>query len=146
MIRARLLPLTALLASTTALATGERVQLVPSSNPFKATLCVSLDCDAGNPEATVSTRPVRDGLEVTVTTASGQRRLTEVVATKPDGTVTSTELVRATADVLKAIEQGPVKADQAEAKAGPSSKSPKAKGAVAHKPGKKAKAKLWAHL
>jgi hypothetical protein len=108
----RLFAAAALLASTTALATGERVTLVPASNPLKETICVSMNCEPGNTEATVTSRPVRDGLEITVTMASGQRRLTHLVPTKSDGSVSSTDLVRATSLVLRAIEEGPVKGDQ----------------------------------
>ena len=120
-----------LLASTLAFATGERVALVPASNPLRETICVSMNCESGNAEATVASRPVRDGLEITVTTASGQRRLTHVVRTQADGKVSSTDLVRATSMVLRAIEEGPVKGDQPAAapavKVAKSVKKPKAK-------------------
>jgi len=117
-----------LLASTTALATGERVSLLPASNPMKETVCVSMNCEASSPEATVAARPVKNGVEFTVTMASGQRRLTHIVPTKADGSISSTDLVRATSLVLKAIEEGPVKGDQPVV-------------ATASRPAKKAKAK-----
>lgn len=128
----RLSAVATLLASTVALATGERVSLTPASNPLKATLCVSMDCGVDQPDATVSSRPSRGGLEITVTMSSGQRRLTYLLPANTDGTVSSTDLVRATSLVVRAIEEGPVKKSRAEA-------------ARAQKPAKKARVKLLAH-
>lgn len=121
-----------LLASTVALATGERVSLTPASNPLKETLCVSMACGADEPDATVTSRPSRGGLEITVTMSSGQRRLTHLLPANADGTVSSTDLVRATSLVVRAIEEGPVKTSAAEA-------------ARAKKPAKKVRGKLLAH-
>ena len=113
----RLSAVTVLLASTTVFATGERVSLMPANSPLKETVCVSMNCC----------------LEITVTMASGQRRLTQVVPTNADGTISSTDLVRATSQVLKAIEEGPVKAE-----------APTTAVAKAQKP-KKPRGKLLAH-
>jgi hypothetical protein len=129
----RLSAVTVLLASTTVFATGERVSLMPANSPLKETVCVSMNCEAGTADATVTTRACRDGLEITVTMASGQRRLTQVVPTNADGTISSTDLVRATSQVLKAIEEGPVKAE-----------APTTAVAKAQKP-KKPRGKLLAH-
>lgn len=131
----RLLGTAALLLSTTALATGERILLEPSENPLRDALCLSMSCEkAGRPDAVVSTRSVRGGLEVTVTAASGQRRLTHLVKAKSDGSLSSTDLVRATSLVVRAIEEGPVEGDRA---------PPPAKKLAGHK--KKGKTRLLAH-
>lgn len=128
----RLSTLATLLASTAALATGERVSLTPASNPLKATLCVSMECGVDTPDATVSSRPSRGGLEITVTMSSGQRRLTYLLPANADGTVSSTDLVRATSLVVRAIEEGPMKKSRPEP-------------ARAQKPAKNARPKLLAH-
>jgi hypothetical protein len=94
-------------ASTEALATGERVALVPADSALRPSVCVSMACDASRPEATVRTRAVKGGLELTVTMASGQKRLTHLLVTRPDGTASSTDLVHAAALALRAIEVGP---------------------------------------
>jgi hypothetical protein len=93
--------------STEALATGERVALVPSDSALRPSVCVSMACDASRPEATVRTRGVKGGLEVTVTMASGEKRLTHLLTTRSDGTPSSIELVHAATLALHAIEVGP---------------------------------------
>jgi hypothetical protein len=134
----RLLVVAAMLGSTTVLATGERIALVPTTSPFKETLCVSMNCGgSGRPEATVASRPVRNGLEITVTMASGQKRLSRILPLKADGTVSSTELVRATSLVLRAIEEGPVAAERSE----PRRKVSK----MIIRSGKKARVRMLAH-
>jgi hypothetical protein len=100
----RLLATLVLVASSSALATGERVAFVPEDSPLKGPVCLSMLCDGGPPEATVRTRSVRGGLEVSVTLPSGQRRLTTLAPTRPDGTLGSTDLVRVATLVLRAIE------------------------------------------
>jgi hypothetical protein len=108
----RFLLLTVLFAAPSALATGERVVLTPADNPLAQTLCLSLDCvKGGSREAVVAMRPVKGGVEFTVTMANGQRRLTHTVRLNENGAVSSTDLVRTTALVLQAIERGPVKGD-----------------------------------
>ncbi|MEW5741025.1 MAG: hypothetical protein AB1938_19040 [Myxococcota bacterium] len=108
----RFLLLTVLLAAPAALATGERVVLTPSTNPLAETLCFSLNCVKGGArEAVVAMRPVKGGVEFTVTMANGQRRLTHVTKLNENGKVSSTDLVRTTSLVLQAIEKGPVKGD-----------------------------------
>lgn len=108
----RLLLLTVLLAAPAAFATGERVVLTPSSNPLAETLCFSLNCvKGGSRAAVVAMRPVKGGVEFTVTMANGQRRLTHLSRLNGNGKVSSTDLVRATSLVLQAIEKGPVQGD-----------------------------------
>lgn len=108
----RLVLVAALLTAPAALATGERVVLTPSSNPLSETLCFSMNCvKGGGREATVAMRPVKGGVEFTVTMANGQRRLTHLTKLNDSGKVSSTDLVHATTLVLQAIEKGPVKGD-----------------------------------
>jgi len=107
----RLLPVLAVVVASSALATGERVAFVPADSALGETVCFSMVCDASRPEATVRTREVKTGLEVTVTMASGQKRLTHLLPRQADGHVSSIDLVHATTLVLHAIEVGPVAGD-----------------------------------
>jgi len=107
----RRLALLAALVSSSAFATGERVAFVPADSALKEPVCFSMECDAQRPEATVRTRPVKAGLEVTVTMAGGQKRLMHVVPRRADGSVSSIDLVHATTLVLHAIEVGPTAGD-----------------------------------
>jgi ribonuclease PH len=108
----RCLLVAALLAAPAAFATGERVVLTPANNPLAETICFSMNCVKGGArEAVVAMRAVQGGVEFTVTMANGQRRLTHVTKLNDRGKVSSTDLVRATALVLQAIEKGPVKGD-----------------------------------
>jgi hypothetical protein len=102
----RLALLAVLLTASAAFATGERIVLVPADSQLKDTLCLSMSCVEGRGEAVVAAKPVKGGVEVSVTMANGQRRLTHVVSTS-DGAMSSTDLVHATTLVLKAIEVGP---------------------------------------
>lgn len=129
----RLLALPVMLAAPAAFATGERVLLVPASNPLQETLCFSMNCVKGGAkkDVTVAMRPVRGGVEFTVTTAKGQRRLTHLSPLNENGKVSSTDLVRATSLVVQAIEKGPVQGD------GPQP--------VAKRPSKRLKLRMLAH-
>jgi hypothetical protein len=105
----RLLLLAAVLAAPAALATGERILLTGSAEAFKETLCISMNCVAGGArDFTVAVRPGKGSVEVTVTSASGQHRLSHVAPLNDEGRVSSTDLVRATSLVVQAIEKGPV--------------------------------------
>lgn len=105
----RLLLLAAVLAAPAALATGERILLTGHSEAFKETLCISMTCVTGGArDFTVAVRPARGGMEVSVTSASGQHRLSHVAPLNAEGRVSSTDLVRATSLVVQAIERGPV--------------------------------------
>jgi hypothetical protein len=98
----------ALLAASSAFATGEKV-VVPPQSPLHETLCFSMSCQAsaGGHDAQVTTRAVKGGLEVTVLGAQGQVKLVTVAATDAEGHLSSTDLVRTTSQVLKAIEGQP---------------------------------------
>ncbi len=99
------------LAASTAFATGERITVTGAAAPLKDTLCFSMSCvGAGPRDFVVAGRAVKDGIEITVTSHTGQRRLTHVAATNAQGRVSSTDLVRATSLVLQSIEQGPIAA------------------------------------
>lgn len=100
---ARILTLTLALCAGSALATGERVSVTPGS-PLAETVCFSMECTQSRPEAVVTTKVVKTGLEITVTGLNGERKASFVAPMRADGTLSSTELVRATAMVLKAIE------------------------------------------
>ena len=68
-----------LFASTAAFATGERITVTGAAAPLKETLCISMNCVAsGGREFNVTGRSVKGGVELTVTNASGQTRLTLV--------------------------------------------------------------------
>lgn len=103
----RLAALLMLCAAPAAFAVGERVSLTGAAAPLAETLCISMTCVSGGAKDFVVTgRQVGEGLELTVTSSAGQRRLTHVVP-MGEGRPSSTELVRATALVVKAIEGGP---------------------------------------
>lgn len=106
----RLLLLAAVLVAPAALATGERILLTGGhAEAFKETLCISMNCVAGGArDFTVAVRPGKASVEVTVTSASGQHRLSHVAPLNDEGRVSSTDLVRATSLVVQAIEKGPV--------------------------------------
>jgi hypothetical protein len=99
----RLIIALALLSSPAALATGEKIVLVPATNnQLHETLCLSMEC-VGKGAITVATRVVKGGVEVTVT-AEGQLKLVQQSPADADGQLSSTDLVRLTSAVLKAIE------------------------------------------
>lgn len=101
--------LVVLFAAPAALATGERIVLAGEGEAFRETLCISMTCvSGGGRDFTVTARPARGGLDVTVTSASGQQRLAHHVPFNAEGRVSSTDLVRATSLILQAIERGPV--------------------------------------
>lgn len=105
----RLAVVAALALAPAAFATGERITLTGQGEQLRDTLCLSMSCvTAGPRDFTVSARPVNGALEVTVTSSSGQHRLTHRAPLNEDGLVSTTDLVRATSLVLSAIERGPV--------------------------------------
>jgi hypothetical protein len=113
----------ALLAAP-ALATGERIVVTAAAEPFRETLCVSMTCvSAGQRDAVVSARRVKEGLELTVKTASGQTKLVHVAPIGDEGSISSIDLVRASSLAVKAIEaQKPLTAPAPIAKAKPAAK------------------------
>ncbi len=110
----RTLLLVAVSVASTALATGERIQISGAAGPLQETLCISMNCvQGGGRDFVVTGRSVKGGVEVTVTTSTGQTRLSHVAPLNGSGQIGSTDLVHATALVLQAIEKGPVAAAEA---------------------------------
>jgi hypothetical protein len=94
----------AVLLSLPAWATGERVVITQGAEALRETVCVSMTCvPSGSRDAVVSARPVKRGMEFTVRTAGGAVRLVHV-APLHDGVLSSVDVVRVTALVLRAIE------------------------------------------
>lgn len=110
-----------LLLASAALATGERIVVTGDAAPLADTLCLQMTCvEHGGRDFVVTGHAVPGGVEVSVTTASGQRRLTERVPLNTLGHIGSTDLVHLTSLVFKAIEDGPVASEQPKKKAAPS--------------------------
>jgi hypothetical protein len=127
MIRSILLA-SALLASTAAFATGERISITGAAAPLKETLCISMNCVSGGArDFTVTGKAVKGGVELTVTSVSGQARLTHFAPLNEWNQIGSTDLVRATSLVVQSIERGPI-APPAARKAAVASKARKLKG------------------
>lgn len=105
----RSLILGTLIASSAAFATGERISITGAAAPLKETLCISMNCvNGGAREFTVTGKPVKGGIELTVTSLGGQARLTYVARLNEWNQISSTDLVHATSLVVQAIEKGPV--------------------------------------
>jgi hypothetical protein len=99
----------ALLCSSAALATGERITLTGGATQLQEALCISMTCVSdGAKEFVVSGRPVSGGIELTVTSSAGQRRLTHVAKVSESNRISSIDLVRAASLVVRSIESGPV--------------------------------------
>jgi len=101
--------LLAVLAAVTlaapAWATGERVVVSAAAEPFRETICVSMTCvTSGARDAVVTARTVKEGVEVTVKSASGQVKLVHVTPVTEDGELSSIDVVTASTQVVKAIE------------------------------------------
>lgn len=89
-----------------AFATGERVVITSAAERLRQSVCVSMTCVAtGAKDAVVSARPVKLGLEFTVRSASGAVKLVHVAPVRDDGELSSVDLMRASALVVRAIEQ-----------------------------------------
>ncbi|HEY1088869.1 MAG TPA: hypothetical protein VGE37_14290 [Archangium sp.] len=96
-------------ASTAAFATGERVSVTGAASALKETLCISMTCVGSGPkEFVVSGRAVKGGVELTVTSANGQTRLTHLAKVNESNQIGSTDLVAATTLVIRSIEKGPI--------------------------------------
>jgi hypothetical protein len=107
----RSLALVSVLASTAAFATGERISISAAAAPLKETLCFSMNCvNGGARDFVVSGKPVKGGIEITVTAVGGQTRLTQVVALNEWNQISSTDLVHLTSLVVQSIEKGPIAA------------------------------------
>ncbi|MBL8939847.1 MAG: hypothetical protein JNM69_35155 [Archangium sp.] len=86
-------------------ATGERVLLSRDAEPFRETICVSMTCVTNGPrDAVVTARSLREGLELTVKSSSGQVKLVHLTPFTTDGDLSSIDLVRASSLAVKAIE------------------------------------------
>lgn len=86
-------------------ATGERVIVTAAAEPFRETICVSMTCvTSGAREAIVTARSVKEGVEVTVKSASGQVKLVHITPRTADGDLSSIDVVTASSLVVKAIE------------------------------------------
>lgn len=104
---------TALLASvllaSSAFATGERIQVNGAAAALKETLCISMSCVSGTGrDFIIDGKAERNGVRVTVTTSTGQARLSHFAPLNGNGQISSTDLVHATALVVQAIEKGPI--------------------------------------
>ncbi len=116
--------LIAALLAAPALATGERIVLTPVNNPLTETLCVSMTCVTdGVHDVTIAAKEVKGALQFTVTSASGQVKLVTTAGHTESGTVSSTDLVRATALIVKSIEGPSAVAAEAPAKVKPAAKT-----------------------
>ncbi len=127
------------LFSLPALATGERVLLTPVNSPLAETICVSMSCvTEGARDVTVAAKEVKGAMQFTVTSASGQVKLVTTAGLTENGTVSSTDLMRATSLIVKSIEGPAAVADAAAAKpaAGPSKPATKSAKAAKRPSGK----------
>lgn len=105
----RSLLLATVIASSAAFATGERISITGAAAPLKETLCISMNCVAGGARDFIVTgKSVKGGIELTVTSISGQPRLTYVARLNEWNQISSTDLVHATSLVVQSIERGPV--------------------------------------
>ncbi|MDP1829555.1 MAG: hypothetical protein Q8L48_40180 [Archangium sp.] len=106
----RTLLIASLFASTAAFATGERISITGAAAPLKETLCISMNCVSGGgaKDFSITGRAVKGGVEFTVTSVSGQPRLTHVARLNEYNQISSTDLVHATSLVVQAIERGPI--------------------------------------
>lgn len=101
----------AVFASSAAFATGERVVVTGAAAALKDTLCISMTCVTSGPrEFVVTGRAVKGGVEVTVTSAAGQARLTHLAKVNAANQIGSTDLVAASTLVIRSIEKGPIAA------------------------------------
>jgi hypothetical protein len=124
---------------STAWASGERVLLLPTDSPLRESLCISMNCVSAAPyAATVTTRKSGNAVRVTVASDSGQVRLTHRVPLDSSGEMAATDVLRAVALSLVAIEN-----DRPTASAAPDEDRPRA--ASAAKKAKKA-AKTAKHM
>lgn len=104
----RLTCLVALLA-VPAFATGETIVVTGAAAQLKDTLCISMTCvSSGAKDFTVTGKQEGKTVELTVTSSSGQRRLTHAVPLNESNRMSSTDLVTATSLVQRSIEIGAI--------------------------------------
>lgn len=91
-----------------AYATGERVVLDPAAAPLAQTICVSMNCVTkdGVYDVSIAAKEVKGALQFTVLSPSGQVKLVTQAALGESGQPSSTQLVRATSLIVRAIEGG----------------------------------------
>ena len=105
----RSLLLASFFVSSAAFATGERISITGAAVPLKETLCISMNCVSGGAKDFVVTgKAARGGVEFTVTSVSGQLRLTTFAPLNEWNQISSTDLVHATSLVVQSIERGPI--------------------------------------
>lgn len=91
-----------------AFATGETI-VISGAEQLKDTLCLSMNCVASGPRDFVIAGKTHDTtVEITVTSTTGQRRLTHSVALNQDGQMSSTDVVTATSLIQRSIENGAI--------------------------------------
>ncbi|MGV3621749.1 MAG: hypothetical protein ACO1OB_13070 [Archangium sp.] len=106
-----LLCLVALLALP-AFATGETIVITGAAAQLNDTLCISMTCVTSGARDFVITGKQSGGtVELTVTSTSGQRRLTHTVPLNEFNRMSSTDLVTATSLVQRSIEVGALNTD-----------------------------------
>jgi hypothetical protein len=104
-VRSFLLPLSVVLFAFPAFATGERVVPTSAAEALRESVCVAMTCvPSGARDAVVSARPVKNGLEFTVRSASGAVKLVHAAPVR-DGALSATDLMRVSALVVRAIER-----------------------------------------
>ncbi len=105
----RSLLLASLCIASAAFATGERISITGAAAPLKETLCISMNCvSSGARDFVVTGKAVKGGVELTVTSVSGQARLTTFAPLNEWNQISSTDLVHATSLVVQSIERGPI--------------------------------------
>lgn len=105
----RSIVLATVFASSAAFATGERISISAAAAPLKETLCISMNCvNGGARDFVVTGKPVKGGIEITVTSVGGQTRLTHFAPLNEWNQISSTDLVHATSLVVQSIEKGPI--------------------------------------
>ncbi len=99
----------AALVALPAFATGETIVLTGAATQLRETLCFSMTCvESGPRDFVVTGRTNKGSVELTVTSRSGQPRLTHSAPLNAQNKLSSTDLVTATALVQRSIEVGPV--------------------------------------
>lgn len=101
------------LTALPAFATGETIIITgPAAQQLKDTLCISMTCVTSGARDFVITGKQSGGtVELTVTSTSGQRRLTHTVPLNEFNRMSSTDLVTATSLVQRSIEVGAINAE-----------------------------------
>ena len=100
----RTLLVLATLAALPAWAVGEHISVTgPAKEQLSETLCISMECKAGN-DFTVSSKLVGEQMELRVVGPDGTVRLTMKAATNGQGRMSSCDAMSATSQLVHAIE------------------------------------------